>query len=166
MFSLTCAAARRYLSEFDTPYPTRLDSTGWFRGELELIDTPAVVLFAEDRPGHVIYPTQSALSDADLDRALLDAREQLDRLGDRLPEGAERPVVPRVDPSERPIMMLALREAENGRDPPLLGAARSTCAETEGAIAPGRSHKSLPRELAWRSFRWLEPFKKRGGQWF
>ena len=59
---------------------------------------------------------------ADLDRALLDAREQLDQLGDRLPEGAERPVVLRVDPSERPIMMLALREAEEGRDPPLLGA--------------------------------------------
>ena len=47
----------------------------------------------------------------DLDRALLDVREQLARLGDILPETAERPVVLRLDPSERPIMMLALRGA-------------------------------------------------------
>ena len=45
----------------------------------------------------------------DLDRALLNVREQINRLGDRLPEQAEQPVVLRVDPSERPIMMLALR---------------------------------------------------------
>jgi HAE1 family hydrophobic/amphiphilic exporter-1 len=45
----------------------------------------------------------------DLDRALLSVREQINRLGDRLPEAAEQPVVLRVDPSERPIMMLALR---------------------------------------------------------
>jgi HAE1 family hydrophobic/amphiphilic exporter-1 len=47
----------------------------------------------------------------DLDRALLSVREQLNRLGDRLPEAAEDPVVLRVDPSERPIMMIALRGA-------------------------------------------------------
>jgi HAE1 family hydrophobic/amphiphilic exporter-1 len=47
----------------------------------------------------------------DLDRALLNVREQINRLGDRLPEAAEQPVVLRVDPSERPIMMLALRGA-------------------------------------------------------
>jgi HAE1 family hydrophobic/amphiphilic exporter-1 len=45
----------------------------------------------------------------DLDRALLNVREQINRLGDRLPEAAEQPVVLRIDPSERPIMMLALR---------------------------------------------------------
>ena len=45
----------------------------------------------------------------DLDRALLNVREQINRLGNRLPEQAEQPVVLRVDPSERPIMMLALR---------------------------------------------------------
>jgi HAE1 family hydrophobic/amphiphilic exporter-1 len=47
----------------------------------------------------------------DLDRALLGVREQINRLGDRLPEAAEQPVVLRVDPSDRPIMMLALRGA-------------------------------------------------------
>jgi len=47
----------------------------------------------------------------DLDRALLNVREQINRLGDRLPEAAEQPVVLRIDPSERPIMMLALRGA-------------------------------------------------------
>ena len=48
----------------------------------------------------------------DLDRALLGVREQINRLGDRLPEAAEQPVVLRIDPSERPIMMLALRGAQ------------------------------------------------------
>ena len=47
----------------------------------------------------------------DLDRALLNVREQINRLGDRLPEQAGQPVVLRVDPSDRPIMMLALRGA-------------------------------------------------------
>ena len=46
-----------------------------------------------------------------LDIALLDVREQLDRLGDALPDGSARPVVLRLDPSERPIMMLAMQEA-------------------------------------------------------
>src|SRR6056297_1617939 len=48
----------------------------------------------------------------DLDRALLNVREKINRLGDRLPEAAEKPVVLRVDPSERPIMMLALRGSQ------------------------------------------------------
>lgn len=48
---------------------------------------------------------------ANLDLALLEVREQIDRLGDALPDEAERPVVLRVDPSERPVMMLALRGA-------------------------------------------------------
>jgi len=48
---------------------------------------------------------------ANLDLALLEVREQIDRLGNALPDEAERPVVLRVDPSERPIMMLALRGA-------------------------------------------------------
>ncbi|MFQ5571046.1 MAG: efflux RND transporter permease subunit [Rhodothermales bacterium] len=51
---------------------------------------------------------------AKLDLALLDVREQIDRLGDALPDEAERPVVLHLDPSERPIMMVALREAEGG----------------------------------------------------
>ncbi len=45
----------------------------------------------------------------DLDVAQLNVREQLDRLGDALPEEAERPVVLRIDPSERPVMLLAMR---------------------------------------------------------
>lgn len=72
-------AARRYLSEFTTPYPTRLDATGWFRSELELIDTPAVVLLAEDGIGHVIYPTQSALTDIDRQRYINQIRN-IDKL--------------------------------------------------------------------------------------
>lgn len=53
-----------------------------------------------------------------LDFALLEVREQIDRLGDRLPEEAERPVVLRLDPNDRPIMVLALSEtdADGGRD--------------------------------------------------
>lgn len=47
----------------------------------------------------------------DLDVALLSVREQIDRLGNALPETAADPVVLRVDPSEQPIMMLALRSA-------------------------------------------------------
>lgn len=46
---------------------------------------------------------------ANLDLALLDVREQLDRLGEGLPEAAERPVVLRLDPSDRPILMIALQ---------------------------------------------------------
>ena len=45
-----------------------------------------------------------------LDLALLDVREQIDRLGDALPDDVERPVVLRLDPSDRPIMMVALRQ--------------------------------------------------------
>ena len=47
---------------------------------------------------------------ANLNLALLDVREQIDRLGDVLPDEADRPVVLHLDPSERPIMMVALRE--------------------------------------------------------
>ena len=51
---------------------------------------------------------------ADLEFALLDVREQIDRLGDALPENAERPVVLHLDPGDRPIMMVALQGAEAG----------------------------------------------------
>ncbi len=46
----------------------------------------------------------------DMNLAMLEVRQQLDRLGDRLPETARRPVILRMDPSERPILYLALRE--------------------------------------------------------
>ncbi len=46
-----------------------------------------------------------------LDLALLEVREQLDRLGEGLPDEADRPVVLRVDPNDRPIMILALSES-------------------------------------------------------
>lgn len=49
----------------------------------------------------------------DLDLALLEVREQLDRLGDRLPDEAERPVVLRLDPSDRPILWIAAADAED-----------------------------------------------------
>lgn len=45
---------------------------------------------------------------ADLDLAALDLREKLDRLGGTLPDRAERPLVLRVDPSDRPILVLAV----------------------------------------------------------
>ncbi|MCG8461994.1 MAG: efflux RND transporter permease subunit, partial [Holophagales bacterium] len=44
----------------------------------------------------------------DLDLAALEARRQLDRLAGLLPEEADRPLVMRVDPAERPILVLAL----------------------------------------------------------
>lgn len=49
-----------------------------------------------------------------LDLALLEVREQLDRLGDQLPDEADRPVVLRLDPNDRPIMILALSEVGDG----------------------------------------------------
>ncbi len=52
---------------------------------------------------------------ANLDLALLDVREQIDRLGEALPDAAERPVVLRLDPGERPILLIALRASEGGR---------------------------------------------------
>ncbi|ARA94292.1 acriflavin resistance protein [Rhodothermaceae bacterium RA] len=48
---------------------------------------------------------------ADLDLALLNVRQQIDRLGDVLPQAAERPVVLQIDPSDRPILLIALRTA-------------------------------------------------------
>lgn len=45
-----------------------------------------------------------------LDLAMLEVREQLDRLGEALPDEAERPLVLRVDPNDRPILLVALRE--------------------------------------------------------
>ena len=80
----------------------------------------------------------------DLDRALLRVREQINRLGDQLPEAADKPVVLRVDPSERPIMMLALRGAAadttalraargGGRGPPSAGRSNSpVCQHGDG----------------------------------
>lgn len=49
-----------------------------------------------------------------LDLALLEVREQLDRLGDALPDDADRPIVLRLDPNDRPIMILALTETATG----------------------------------------------------
>ena len=47
----------------------------------------------------------------DLDLATLEVREQLDRLGNSLPDEAERPVVLRLNPNDRPIMMIAVASA-------------------------------------------------------
>ena len=49
---------------------------------------------------------------SDLDLALLDVRENLDRLGDRFPREASRPAVLHLDPGDRPIMVIALRSRE------------------------------------------------------
>ena len=52
----------------------------------------------------------------DLDMALLDVRRNMDRLWSVLPQEASRPVVLRLDPGDRPIMMIALRQTANGPD--------------------------------------------------
>ncbi|MCP4547107.1 MAG: efflux RND transporter permease subunit [bacterium] len=49
----------------------------------------------------------------DLDLAALHVRQELDRLGSVLPQQAERPVVLRIDPSDRPILVVAM-SAEHG----------------------------------------------------
>ena len=50
-----------------------------------------------------------------LDLALLDVREQIDRLGDRLPDESDRPVVLRMNPNDRPIMIIALSQSKTSR---------------------------------------------------
>lgn len=47
----------------------------------------------------------------DLDLAFLEAREALDRQTGAFPEEAERPVILQVDPSDRPILAIALQPA-------------------------------------------------------
>ncbi|MCY4158563.1 MAG: efflux RND transporter permease subunit, partial [Bacteroidetes bacterium] len=50
---------------------------------------------------------------SDLDLALLDVRENLDRLGDLFPREASRPAVLHLDPGDRPIMVIALRSRDD-----------------------------------------------------
>ncbi|MCY4234535.1 MAG: efflux RND transporter permease subunit [Bacteroidetes bacterium] len=50
---------------------------------------------------------------ADLDLALIDVRENLDRLGDIFPREASRPSVLHLDPGDRPIMVIALRSRDD-----------------------------------------------------
>lgn len=50
----------------------------------------------------------------DLDFAALEVREKLARLAGRLPDAAERPLVLRLDPSQRPLLIVALTEAQAG----------------------------------------------------
>jgi len=52
----------------------------------------------------------------DLDLAMLDVREQLDRLGDSLPQESDRPIVLRIDPNDKPIMILSLSRADGASD--------------------------------------------------
>ena len=61
--------ARRYLSEFATPYPTRLDTTEWFNHTLGVDSTPAVVLVSEDEKPRIISPSEQR-SDNDRRRLL------------------------------------------------------------------------------------------------
>ncbi|MXX97256.1 MAG: efflux RND transporter permease subunit [Rhodothermaceae bacterium] len=57
---------------------------------------------------------------SNLDLALLDVRENLDRLGDTFPREASRPAVLHLDPGDRPIMVIALRNRadQQGSDRP------------------------------------------------
>ncbi len=52
----------------------------------------------------------------DLDLAMLDVREQLDRLGDSLPQESDRPIVLRIDPNDKPIMIVALSRDDGGSE--------------------------------------------------
>jgi HAE1 family hydrophobic/amphiphilic exporter-1 len=54
----------------------------------------------------------------DLDYAALDVRQKLDRLAGFLPDQAERPLVLGVEPSERPILVLALSALDAYRHTP------------------------------------------------
>jgi HAE1 family hydrophobic/amphiphilic exporter-1 len=58
----------------------------------------------------------------DLDRTLLDAREKLDRIAESLPEEADRPLILRIDPSERPLMVLAVEQRASAGVPAASGA--------------------------------------------
>ena len=53
---------------------------------------------------------------SNLDLALLDVRENLDRLGDTFPREASRPAVLHLDPGDRPIMVIALRNRAGRQD--------------------------------------------------
>lgn len=56
---------------------------------------------------------------ADVELTALEVREKLDRLAGFLPDRAERPLVLRVDPSDRPILVLAMGiEGADGRTGP------------------------------------------------
>ena len=57
-------SARRYLSEFATPYPTRLDTSEWFNHTFGVDRTPAVVLVSEDETPRVVSPSEQR-SDTD-----------------------------------------------------------------------------------------------------
>ena len=50
---------------------------------------------------------------ANLDLAFLEVREQIDRLGDVMPDEAVRPAVLRLNPGDRPIMIIALRGSDD-----------------------------------------------------
>ncbi len=56
---------------------------------------------------------------ANMDLALLEVRENIDRLGDHLPEEASRPALLHLDPGDRPIMVIAMRyrDAEEASQP-------------------------------------------------
>ena len=81
-----------------------------------------------------------------LDRALLNVREQINQLGDRLPEATEQPVVLRVDPSERPIMMLALWGTRGGDGTRDTSRAQPVAARSAGPQNLVRLHE-VEREL-------------------
>ncbi len=55
-----------------------------------------------------------------LDLAQLEVREQLDKLGNRLPEAAAKPIVLRYNPTDTPIMTIALRESSGGSNQDLV----------------------------------------------
>ena len=64
----------------------------------------------------------------DMDFAVLNVREKLDNLRDQLPEGAERPVVLRTDPTSDAIMTVSVAGsgAVRGASADTVGASRST----------------------------------------
>ena len=85
---------------------------------------------------------------ADLGRVMLAVREELARLGATLPEEAKRPVVLQLDPSNRPVMLIALRSADTL---PASGATRRASME-EALIR----QKRLAEEVVARRLEQLE----------
>lgn len=102
-------------------YPSLVIWTPWAEVSPEQVErgvTEPVEQAVAALPGLVDLTSHSQLGgslvrldfgwNADVDLVALEARSHLDRVAGRLPEGAGRPLVLRVDPGDRPILVLAV----------------------------------------------------------
>ncbi len=88
-----------------------------------------------------------------LDLAVLEIREQLDRLGNGLPDETERPIVLRLDPSDRPLMMIAVGAGERHRSP---AAATSNDLPGETPLEDFTGLKPIARDIIARRLEQLD----------